>query len=68
MQLARFPRTGSSFYNDIRQKINQHFETTAKSPTGNFKLFGKAILLWSSFVVLYVIVVFFTPAPWLALT
>jgi linoleoyl-CoA desaturase len=67
MQLARFPNQNQSFHKDLRQKINQHFESAKQLPTGNIVLHSKAIFLWSLLILLYVHLVFFTPIPIIAL-
>jgi linoleoyl-CoA desaturase len=66
MSLPKFapPR---SFYAELRARTNQYFEDAGKSSTGGFSIFSKALLLTSAFVVLYVHLVFFTPATLLAL-
>jgi linoleoyl-CoA desaturase len=66
MQAPRFTAT-PLFYNDLRQRINAYFETAGKKQTGNWQLFTKAIILIALHVVLYTILVFFTPPAWLAI-
>ncbi|MCB2407589.1 fatty acid desaturase family protein [Hymenobacter lucidus] len=66
MSLPKFapPR---NFYAELRARTNQYFEEAGKSSTGGFSIVGKALLLTSAFVLLYVHLVFFTPATALAL-
>lgn len=56
-----------SFHAELKARINNYFKETGKKPTGNAVLYSKAIILLVAFVSLYVHLVFFTPAAWLAL-
>ncbi|RZK23251.1 MAG: acyl-CoA desaturase [Hymenobacter sp.] len=62
MSLPKFapPR---SFHAELKRRAAHYFQTEAKAQTGNTALLGKAVLLVSSLVALYVHLVFFTPAP-----
>ena len=66
MQVPRFSIT-PDFYNELRNRVNQYFEDTKQAPTGNWKLFSKAIVLISLHVIFYTLLVFFTPNAWIAL-
>jgi len=67
MSLPKFANVPHSFHNELKKRINAYFEEKGKSPTGNYKLFTKAIILTVSFLLVYVHLVFFTPTPWLAI-
>lgn len=58
---------GSTFHQELKSRVNNYFAETNKSSTGNFSLYFKAVLFWLCYVALYVHVVFFTPAYWIAI-
>jgi linoleoyl-CoA desaturase len=66
MQPPRFSAK-PQFYNELRSRVNAYFEQTNQAPTGNWKLYSKAIFLIAAHITVYTILVFFTPSPWLAL-
>ncbi len=57
----------SSFHQELKRRVNNYFVENNKPQTGNFSLYFKAILFWSCYIFLYFHVVFFTPAPWIAI-
>ena len=57
----KFPTVKQSFHVVLKKRINDYFESTGKSLSGNTKLYVKAAVLLASFVFLYVHLVFFTP-------
>ena len=57
---------GSTFHQELKRRVQQYFAENKKPATGNFSLYFKAILFWVLYVTLYVHVVFFTPAYWIA--
>jgi linoleoyl-CoA desaturase len=60
--------TGSNtFHAELKFRISEYFKEVGTSPTGNYKLFTKAIILVVSFVVIYTHLVFFQPPAILAL-
>ncbi len=61
MSSPKFPKIPLSFHSEIKKRINEYFINKGKSPTGNFKLFFKAILLVTSLLLVYIHLVFFTP-------
>lgn len=61
MTTPKFPSVKQSFHFELKKRINDYFETTGKSFTGNWHLYSKAAILMLSFVGLYVHLVFFTP-------
>lgn len=58
--------SGTTFHQEIKKRVQEYFQENNVKPTGNFSLYFKAVLLWSAYIFLYVHVVFFTPAPWIA--
>ncbi|HTD92589.1 MAG TPA: acyl-CoA desaturase [Chitinophagaceae bacterium] len=63
MSSPKFPKIPLSFHAELKKRIAEYFSQKGKSPTGNFKLFFKAILLVTSLAAVYIHLVFFTPAP-----
>lgn len=64
MQVPRFTAS-PNFYNDLKSRVNQYFVETNQSPTGNWRLYTKATILTAAMIILYVVLVFFTPStPW----
>jgi len=61
MSTPKFANVQNSFHVELKKRINQYFEQTGASPTGNKQLFFKAVLLMVSFFALYIHLVFFTP-------
>ncbi|MFC5269857.1 fatty acid desaturase family protein [Adhaeribacter terreus] len=66
MAAPRFKAPNNDFFSELKNRINDHFEQKGINPTGNSKLFTKAIILVVSMVALYVHLVFLTPPVWLA--
>jgi linoleoyl-CoA desaturase len=66
MAKPKFPTVNRSFHAELKKRINDYFQSTGKSYTGNTQLYLKAIILMASFLFLYVHLVFFTPGTFLA--
>ena len=49
MSTPKFANVQNSFHVELKKRINQYFEQTGASPTGNKQLFFKAVLLMVSF-------------------
>jgi linoleoyl-CoA desaturase len=62
MAVPKFPTVKQSFHVELKNRINDYFESTGKSLTGNTRLYTKAIVLFASFLFLYIHLVFFTPS------
>jgi linoleoyl-CoA desaturase len=62
MAIPKFPSVKQSFHVELKKRINDYFETSGKSVTGNKQLFIKAGVLFTAFLGLYVHLVFFTPS------
>ncbi len=61
MSIPKFPNVRPSFHVELKNRINEYFETTGKSLVGNSNLYTKAVILVLSFLFLYIHLVFFTP-------
>ena len=59
--VPKFPVVQKSLHAELKRRVNQYLEEQTIRGTGNYKLFSKAILLMSLFVITYVHLVFFTP-------
>lgn len=67
MTTPKFKNTkGSTFHQELKKRVQNYFTENNIEQTGNFSLYFKAILLWSSYIFLYVHLVFFTPTLWMA--
>ena len=58
----KFTSVSKSFHVELKKRINQYFQQTGKSSTGEGKIYTKAIILIAAFAFLYIHLVFFTPA------
>ena len=67
MAIVKFQSPKQSFHVELKKRINDYFETTGKSLSGNTILYTKAIVLMASFLFLYIHLVFFTPGIVLAI-
>jgi linoleoyl-CoA desaturase len=61
MKTPKFTHS-SSFSEEMKTRIQEYFQSTGKAKTGNFQLWGKALILISSWILVYVHLVFFTPS------
>lgn len=66
MAIPKFPTVKQSFHTELKRRINEYFESTGKSLSGNARLYTKAIILVTVFLFLYIHLVFFTPVVILA--
>lgn len=62
-----FQRGHGSFFTTLKCRVENYFVEHRTHPTGNKKLLWKAITQLASCALLYVILVFFTPAPLVAI-
>ncbi len=67
MAIPKFSQVSQSFHSELKKRISDYFKEIGTSSTGNYKLFIKAIVLVVAYVFVYTHLVFFTPAPWLAI-
>ncbi len=61
MAIPKFTSVPNSFHSELKRRISQYFQDSGKAQTGNLSLFVKAIILFSSFIAVYIHLVFFTP-------
>lgn len=59
----KFTSVSKSFHVELKKRINQYFQQTGKSSTGEGKIYTKAIVLMTAFAAIYIHLVFFTPPP-----
>jgi linoleoyl-CoA desaturase len=67
MQKTSFDNSQSFFFNALKEKVNAYFAEAGVHPFGSWKLYLKSIIQVLSAVILYVILVFFTPPLWISL-
>jgi len=65
--LPKFPVVTKSLHTDLKKRVQEYFDQRGINPTGNGGLFTKAILLVSSFFIVYIHLLFFTPVNILAI-
>ncbi len=58
---ATFNNKNSFFFDALKKKIDHYFSENKIKQSGNLKLYYKAIILVTTLVALYVVLVFFTP-------
>ncbi len=58
---VKFDNSNSLFSKSLKSRINTYFVQNNKEKTGSSKIAWKAVVLFSSLVFLYVLLVFFTP-------
>jgi linoleoyl-CoA desaturase len=57
----KFPSSAQSLHSELKRRVKEYLDQHDIKATGNYKLFSKAILLTSLFVITYIHLVFFTP-------
>lgn len=67
MSKVSFDNSQSVFFKAIKEKVDQYFMEHNLNPAGNWRLYTKGIFQVLTAVSLYVILVFFTPVPWLSI-
>src|SRR5215218_5889314 len=67
MAKPKFASPKESFHVVLKNRINEYFEKTGRSASGNAHLYTKAIILLVSFFSLYIHLVFFTPSVFWAI-
>ena len=68
MASPKFSNASQSFHGELKRRISEYFAQAGKASTGNINLYSKAIILLVSFLAVYIHLVFYTPAVWLAIT
>jgi linoleoyl-CoA desaturase len=64
MVIPKFLNPTNSFHAELRKRINQYFVDINAKPTGNVKLYTKAIILVTILIATYIHLVFFTSPLW----
>ncbi|MEP7262919.1 MAG: acyl-CoA desaturase [Bacteroidota bacterium] len=67
MARITFNNKVSPFTDTLKARIQQYFENNKLELTGNRHLFVKTIILVSSLILIYVLLVFFTPPVWISI-
>ncbi len=67
MATPKFINNSTNFHQELKQRVNKYFADVKKPSTGNIKLFLKAIFFLVAYIALYVHLVYFTPATWVAI-
>lgn len=67
MAKVTFNNRQSPFFDALRERIDEYFKKQNISPTGNFKLYSKTIILCAATVVLYFTLVFAHIPVWASL-
>lgn len=65
MALPKFAHVTQGFHSELKKRISDYFTSTGERPTGNYKLYTKAIILAVSYVAMFTHLVFFAPAVWI---
>jgi linoleoyl-CoA desaturase len=67
IKIPKFPSTQNSLHTELKQRVHRYFEENNIKQTGNAALYFKAFLLTGIFVLMYVHLIFFTPAWYFAI-
>jgi len=59
MMMPKFVKASGSFHAELKTRVNEYFDKVKKIRSGNFKLYSKAIIIISSFVLVYGHLIFF---------
>ena len=62
MASVKFNNSDAVFFNTLRERIDAYFSKNNKRTTGDFRLYLKTIILMSSMIACYTLLIFFTPA------
>lgn len=66
MAKVTFNNKYSPFFDALKSKVDNYFTSNNIKPVGNSKLFTKAAILISTAVIIYSVLVFFTPPVWIS--
>ena len=66
MSTPKFLQGKGTFHTELKNRVNLYFSEMKKPTTGNALLFLKALFFCTCYILLYVHLVFFTPAWWVA--
>ncbi len=67
MATPKFGTSTLSVHNELRKQVNDYFQSANIEATGNHKLYWKAAILLSSYIFVYIHLIFFTPIVWIAI-
>lgn len=67
MRTPKFHTPSISLHAELKNRVNTYFKTNNIVTTGNYKLYVKAALLITAYLLLYTHLVFFTPSIWIAI-
>lgn len=62
MAIVRFNNKNAEFFTTLRKRVDEYFKQTKTPVTGNFKLYLKSIILFSTLISNYIILTFYTPS------
>ncbi|TDO28292.1 fatty acid desaturase family protein [Sediminibacterium goheungense] len=63
----KFPAVKQSLHTELKKRVQQYFDERGIAPTGNPKLFTKAIIMVIAFITVYLHLIFMTPVWYLAI-
>lgn len=66
MQKVTFNNKNSVFFETLKQKVEEYFKVNNIRETGNIRLYSKTAFLLLSAIIIYLILVFYTPAIWIS--
>jgi linoleoyl-CoA desaturase len=65
--MIKYDQTDNSFQEDLRRRVTRYFTASKKLQTGNWRLYLKSAILFSSVFVCYRYIVFVPTASWITL-
>lgn len=66
MNQIRFEGRNAQFFSTLRSRIDGYFTENNIKQSGNWKLYSKTLILLSTLVLSYVLLVFFTTTAWVS--
>jgi linoleoyl-CoA desaturase len=68
MSFVTFKTKEHPFFDELKKRVDAYFEQTGKNRWGNWSIYLKSAILLSSFVALYVLLVFVDLPTWLSIS
>ena len=69
LSLPKFSNNNSNkFFKTLNKKVNDYFKERKIKKTGNWKLYLKAVIIFSMFILPYFFIMVFGPNQWISLT
>ncbi len=62
MAVVRFNNKNTEFFTTLRKRVDEYFNQTKKPITGNFRLYLKTIILFTTLIANYIVLTFYTPS------